>query len=280
MDNSTVPPAPFRIRVDGQPDRRFGPHPGQRRRVTRKRLAQLRNARKARKPIGTHWIPNPRPETVRMRQYRDKQRAQRRATQERAKIARKAALAVARAAAGLPPAKTQAERQLAYKNRLKAQGRIPYSKRELAEQAIRKATEAALYENRVSSDVINTWFAPRMDTATALAYVRGYVIPSQPQAAERYIADVQEQCRRHILHVNRWTLASGGVENARVFRALTWMQNAGKYLPTSWISAQHLDASRLPVDPATRRSIVEASETLIGNGDVIAREMLLERSLR
>lgn len=276
MDNSPVPPAPFRTRRDGKTDLRFGPHPGQRRRVTRKRLAQLRNARKARKPIGTHWIPNPRPETVRMRQYRDKQRAQRRATQERAKIARKEALAVARAAAGLPPARTQAEVQAAYRRRRKLKGLDPYSKRELAEQAMKKVAEAALYENRVHGEIINQWFAPQIDLQTAIAFVAEKIIPSQPQAAEHYIQQIDEKCRKYALNRNRYTLTPDHMEYARQLRALVFMQRGGKDLAISWNIAQVLGADILPADPREREELLDATQSILGAGDAIVRDMRLE----
>jgi hypothetical protein len=288
VDNQTaVSPAPLRTRRDGQPDRRFGAHPGQHRRVTRKRIIQLRRARAVRKPIGTYWTPTPLPGTLRMRKYRDRKRAERKAAQEAARIAHKAALAAARAAAGLSPRKTQAQIQAAYRERRKAKGIDPYSARELAEQATKKAIEGAKkaieeakYENQVPAAVIDVWFAPPMDRDTALAYIRQHIVPAQPQVAEKYLDGIREQCRRHLLHVNRYTLGPDGIENARIFRALVWRQDAGKYLSTSWDFAQHLNASHLPADPATRQIIIEASQATIGTGNAIAEGMFLDAKIK
>lgn len=280
MDNSTVPPAPFRIRLDGEPDRRFGPHPGQRRRVTRKRLAQLKRARAARKPIGTRWILNPRPETVRMRVYRAKKHNERLQAQEAARVAHKAALAAARAVAGLPPAKTQAEVQAAYRRRRKLKGLDPYSKRELVEQAIQKAAKADRYESRVHGDVINQWFAPRMDAATAVAFVQREIVPAVPAAAEKYIQGIREECRRFNFHVNRYTLRPNGIGYAQILRALVWQQNGGKYLAASWDVAQHLGTHHLPADLATRESVMAISQSAIGNGDAIVTEILSDLEIK
>jgi hypothetical protein len=216
---------------------------------------------------------------ARVQKHRAKKRAEReaakKALKEARRIARRARLVARRAALGLPMPGTSASRQKAYRNRLQAKGRMPYSRRELAEQAARKATEAAKYENQVPGNVIDTWFAPAMDPQTALVYVRKHVIPNQPEAAEKYIQQIAEQCRRHLLYVNRYTLGPGGVENARIFRALVWKQNAGRILGMSWDFARFQSANDLPKDAAARKLLFDASEATIGNGAAIAEEMQL-----
>ena len=143
-----------------------------------------------------------------------------------------------RAAKEIPPPGTPASRQKAYRQRRKAKGLDPYSARELAEQATRKAIEEAKYENKVPAAVIGEWFAPSMDMETALKYVRENVVPSQPQVAEKYIEQIAALCRRHNFHLNRYTLAPDGIEQARIYRALTWRQNGGKFWGMSWTFAQ------------------------------------------
>ena len=95
------------------------------------------------------------------------------AAKEARRIARRAALVASRAAKELPAPGTPASRQKAYRQRRKAKGLDPYSARELAEQAARKAIEEAKYENKVPAAVIGEWFAPSMDMETALKYVPG-----------------------------------------------------------------------------------------------------------
>ena len=211
--------------------------------------------------------------------HRAKKRAEREAAEkalkEARRIARRARLVARRAALGLPMPGTPASRQKAYRDRLKAKGRMPYSRRELAEMAAKKAIEAAKYENQVPEAVIDTWFAAAMDRETALKYVREHIIPSQPQVAEKYLDQIAGECRRHLLYVNRYTLGSDGIESARIFRALTWRQGGGRCLGRSWVFAQVQSASDLPKDPAARKLLFDASQATIGNGCAIAEEMRL-----
>lgn len=244
------------------------------RRVTRKRLKQLRAARL--KSDGRPPILDPKPSSVRMRAFRARRRMQRAAVREIARLARKAALAAARAAKGLPPAGTPASRQKAYRERRRAKGLDPYkSPRKLAEVAAKAAAEARLYDNRVPDDVIDQWFAPRMDAVTAITFVRQHVIPNQPEAAEKYIERIQEQCRRYALNLNRYTLKPDGIEHARHFRALVFMQNGGKYLAASWNIAQFLRVDKLPRDPAAREALINDVQAVLGAGDAIAADMHL-----
>jgi hypothetical protein len=226
---------------------------------------------------GSRYIANPKPETLRIRKWRERKRADRKAAQEEAqeaaRIAHKAALAAARAAKGLPPRKTQSEVQAAYRQRRKAKGLDLYSTRELAEQVTQKALEEANYENQVSGAVIDTWFAPAMDKDTALSYIREHIVPAQPQVAETYLERIQKQCRDHGLSVNRYTLKSDGVENAQMFRALTWLQNNGKFLSMSWDFAQFKGVNDLPKDSAARKLVFDASQVTIGSGSAIVTEM-------
>jgi hypothetical protein len=216
---------------------------------------------------------------ARVQKCRAKKRSAREAAELAAKQARKAArharLVARRAALGLPMPGTPASRQKAYRERRKAKGLDPYSARELAEQATRKAIEEAKYENQVPGAVIDTWFAPAMDQETALAYIRQHIVPAQPQVAEKYLEQVREQCWRHGLSLNRYTLKPDGVENARIFRALTWQQNGGKSLSWSWNFAQIQSTNDLPKDRAARALIFEASQVTIGNGGAIAGELQL-----
>lgn len=216
---------------------------------------------------------------ARVQKHRAKKRAAREAAELAAKQARKAArrarLVARRAALGLPPPGTPASRQKAYRQRRKAKGLDPYSARELAEQATRKAIEEAKYENKVPASVIGEWFAPSMDMETALKYVREKIVPNQPEVAERYIQGIAALCRQHDFHLNRYTLSQGGIENARVYRALTWRQNGGKLWGMSWTFAQLQSAKDLPSDPAARQTLMDASEMTIGKGDGIADEIRL-----
>ena len=197
------------------------------------------------------------------------------AAKETRRIVRRAALVASRAAKGLPAPGTPASRQKAYRQRRKAKGLDPYSARELAEQATRKAIEAAKYENQVPTVVIGEWFAPSMDMETALKYVREKIVPNQPEVAERYIQGIAALCRRHNFHLNRYTLAPDGIENARVYRALTWRQNGGKLWGMSWTFAQVQSAKDLPADPKARQTLMDASEMTIGKGEGIADEIRL-----
>ena len=181
---------------------------------------------------------------ARVQKCRAKKRAAREAAELAAKearrIARRAALVASRAAKELPAPGTPASRQKAYRQRRKAKGLDPYSARELAEQATRKAIEEAKYENKVPAAVIGEWFAPSMDMETALKYVREKIVPNQPEVAERYIQGIAALCRRHNFHLNRYTLAPDGIEQARIYRALTWRQNGGKF----WVCRGPLPKSR------------------------------------
>ena len=108
------------LNKDGTSDLRFGTRqPGLKRRVTHRRRIQLFRARAARKPRGTHYQRNVKPGTLRMRRYREKLNKGLPQPGEAARMAYKVLLAAARAARGLPPGRTQAERQAAYRKRLK-----------------------------------------------------------------------------------------------------------------------------------------------------------------
>jgi hypothetical protein len=214
---------------------------------------------------------------ARVHKHRAKKRAEReavkKAVKEARRVARRAALVASRARRGLPPPGTAASRQKAYRQRRKAKGLDPYSRRELAEMAATKAIEAAKYENRILAGTLETWFAESMDQATAVEYVRRHIFPSQPEAAEKYIQQIWERCRKAKLNLNRWTLRPDGIESARVFRTLTWMQHAGKHLVRSWETARHLSIANLPADSVTREGLMDATEAILGNGEAIRRDM-------
>jgi hypothetical protein len=212
----------------------------------------------------------------RVHKHRAKKRAEREAAKLAAKQARKAArraaLEARRARLGLPPPGTPASRQKAYRQRRKAKGLDPYSRRELVEIAAKKNIESAKYENRIQPGTLEVWFAEPMDRETALTFVREQIVPAQPQIAEKYLDQVAVQCRRFSLAVNRHNLRSDGIEKARVFRALVWQQFGGKHLVLSWEKAQHLGPASLPTDLASRESFLQASQMLLGDGETIRRD--------
>lgn len=172
------------------------------RRVTRARRRQLKAARA--KSEGRPPIPDPKPNSVRMRASRARKRSEAREAKRLARAAQKAA------------------HWAIYSKTLVR------SNKEKAAAAAQAVTVAAQTVARAATDakatITASWCAPQINYAQAIAFVQREIVPAQPQAAQAYIASVQRECDAMSLNLNLATLRRDGIKDASTARATVYQE--------------------------------------------------------
>ena len=168
---------------------------------------------------------------------------------------------------GIGPAGRAERKRLkrkAARNRFKAAH--PNRKQEIA--AIR--AERARLANLPSAKF---WCGAQLGDQEALAYVKEHVLPAQPEAARKYLAQIDAECKAAGLNRNRFTLARGGVAAAVLQRRLYYHHHECLYVPAAQAVAL---AARQSVAALPKRDLehyfVEFAAAL-GNGAAIAAEL-------
>jgi hypothetical protein len=143
-------------------------------------------------PLPNYYKPEPPgSSTPRVYRWRDRQKAKREEAAREARIARRAELAARRAAKGLPPAKTVAQRCADYRARKKA---------EVAEQLAS----------------LKRWDAPQLSRPESVAIAEP--LYANWGDAYQHLLKVEQACARTGLNVNFFTLQTGGVCEAMELR--------------------------------------------------------------
>ena len=119
------------------------------------------------------------------------------------------------------------------------------------------------------------WCGAQFSDKEALAYIKQSVLPAQPEAARKYLAQVAAECRNHGLNVNTYTLKRGGVQAAQDQRRLCWSEQATVHI---WSYAAQLASRKTAADIVRHRdpsieAMFEEYSAELGNGATIAAEL-------
>ena len=119
------------------------------------------------------------------------------------------------------------------------------------------------------------WCGAQLPDKEALAFIKEHVLPAQPEAARKYLAQVAAECRKHGLNVNTYTLKRGGVQAAQDQRRLCWSEQATVHI---WSYAAQLASRKTAADIVRHRdpsieAVFEEYSAKLGNGATIAAEL-------
>ena len=217
----------------------------QRRRVTRARLRQLEAARANRTHSGRALVENPNKNTLRMRAYRARRRAE---AAEAKRLAKKAA---------------KHQYWLNYK-----------AKHPMAR--VNKPKPSVVIDGKkllVPLTTLEAWYAPDLSYEEALAFVKAEIVPARTEFAGEIVDAVQRGCYRTNLARNRFTLHRNGVANAQIQRALVYQQDAEvPFAEAAAIAATQTKAD-LPTGSQLRLLLGESQHSM-GKGESILRDVL------
>jgi len=217
----------------------------QRRRVTRARFKQLKAARAKRTRNGRALVANPSKNTLRVRAYRARRRAE---AAEAKRLAKKAA---------------KHQYWLNYK------AKHPVAR-------VNKPKPSVVIDGKkflIQPATLEAWYAPDLSYEEALAFVKAEIVPTQTEIAGKIVDAVQRGCYQTNLARNRFTLHRNGVANAQIQRALVYQQDA----EVPFVEAAGIAATRTKADLPTGnqlRLLLDESQHSMGKGESILRAVL------
>lgn len=134
------------------------------------------------------------------------------------------------------------------------------------------AAERAERERLANLPSAKFWCGAQLPDKEALDFVKQNVLPAQPEAARKYIAQVAQECAKAGLNVNRCTLVRGGVAAGVLQRRLTWHAEA---CGQPWKQAVELAAKQTAasVPKSTLDHLFAERAASLGTGARIAAEM-------
>ena len=77
------------------------------------------------------------------------------------------------------------------------------------------------------------WCGAQLSDKDALDFIKTHALPQQPEAARKYLAQIDAECKAAGLNRNRFTLARGGVAAAVLQRRLYYHHHECLYVPAA-----------------------------------------------
>jgi hypothetical protein len=217
----------------------------QRRKVTRARLKQLKAARAKRTHSGRALVENPSKNTLRMRAFRARRRAE---VAEAKRLAKKAA---------------------------KHQYWLNYKVKH-PNTRVNKPKPSVVIDGKkflIPPATFEAWYAPDLSYEEALAFVKTAIVPAQTKIAGEIVDAVQRGCYQTNLARNRFTLHRNSVANAQIQRALVYQQDAEVPFAEAAAIAANQTKADLPTGNQLRLLLGESQHSM-GKGESILRDVL------
>jgi len=217
----------------------------QHRKVTLARQKQLKAARAKRTRNGPALVANPSKNTLRLRAYRARRRAE------------------------------AAEAKRLLKRAAKHQYWLNY-KAKHPNTRLNKPKPSVVIDGKkflIPPATLETWYAPDLSYEEALAFVKAEIVPAQPETAGKIVDAVQRGCYQTNLARNRFTLHRNGVANAQIQRALVYQHDA----EVPFVEAAAIAATQTKADLPTGnqlRLLLGESQHSMGKGESILRDVL------